>query len=142
MRIEGDGGYYSLIWEFTGNKTGKDRINLDENLYFVIDGLWQDMDRRENFDIVRGDRESYTFKGYPMRYQNYTFTYGEDGLKYQGIAGTYWNRDYNYYLNVKYCSEKDDVSVGFFNFLDSFEYKGPPRSAWLYEFSRIIYSSI
>jgi hypothetical protein len=64
-----------------------------------------------------------------MMYQNYPFIdlgY-ERRTQMHGIVGVYICTESNYYLTVIYHTDQSDVFAGFFNFLDSIKYNGPPR---------------
>jgi hypothetical protein len=125
---------YTVLWEFGYAKSSPElqpSADLADQLIFMgdwLDGLTPWFIEHKN-ELVLGDRESYTYKEYPMMYQNYTFIdlgY-ERRTQMHGIVGVYICTESNYYLTVIYHTDQSDVYAGFFNFLDSIEYNGPPR---------------
>jgi hypothetical protein len=129
---------YTVLWQF---RYAKESLGLagiypthdlaEQNIFMDdwLDGLANWLSEQEN-DLVLGDRESCTLKEYPMLYQNYTFLdlRNESRMQMHGIIGVYICMESNYWLTVIYQTDQSDVYTDFFNFLDSIEYKGPPRA--------------
>ena len=101
-----DSDGYGCTWAFTPT-TPDLELGLDVGFQLL----------QQIFYLVLGTRETYTFDGHVMRYQNYTATLGSTTI--YGIFAVFYCEESNYFYIIQHVSDDTDVFPGLFQFVES-----------------------